>query len=70
MSSNGFLQLALYVFLLLALVKPLGSYMAAIYEGRSVVNRIFAPFERALYRLFGVRETCWLPSPEIADRVV
>jgi len=22
------------------------------------------------YRLFGVRETCWLPSPEIADRVV
>ena len=22
------------------------------------------------YRLFGVRETCWLPSPDLADRVI
>jgi K+-transporting ATPase ATPase A chain len=56
MSSNGLLQLALYVIVLLALVKPLGAYMAAVYEGRSVVNRVFGPVERVLYRLFGVHQ--------------
>ena len=56
MSTNGIVQLALYVIVLLALVKPLGAYMAAVYEGRSRVVRIFAPVERVIYRLLGVRE--------------
>ena len=56
MSINGLLQLALYVFVLLALVKPLGAYMAAVYEGRSVANRIFGPVECSFYRLLGIRE--------------
>ena len=56
MTVNGILQLIIYVVVLLALAKPLGTYMANVYEGTSVVNRIFGPFERLLYRLFGVRE--------------
>ncbi|MEP7290491.1 MAG: potassium-transporting ATPase subunit KdpA, partial [Chloroflexota bacterium] len=56
MSVNSLLQLVIFLVVLLALVKPLGSYMANVYEGRSVVNRVFAPLERFLYRLFGVRE--------------
>ena len=32
MTANGWLQLALYVVVLLLLAKPLGSYMAAVYE--------------------------------------
>ena len=55
MTINGVLQLSIYLVVLLALVKPLGAYMANVYEGRSIVNRVFGPFERWLYRLAGVR---------------
>jgi K+-transporting ATPase ATPase A chain len=54
MTANGYLQLAFYVVALIALAKPLGMYMAAVYEGRSAVVRMFAPFERVIYRLCGV----------------
>jgi K+-transporting ATPase ATPase A chain len=56
MTVNSILQLVFYVVVLLALAKPLGTYMANVYEGRSAVNRMFGPLERLLYRLFGVRE--------------
>jgi len=32
MSTQGFLQIALYVVVLIALAKPLGSYMARVYQ--------------------------------------
>jgi K+-transporting ATPase ATPase A chain len=54
MSANGYLQIAFYLVLLVALAKPLGAYMAAVYEGRSAVVRIFAPFERLIYRVCGI----------------
>jgi K+-transporting ATPase ATPase A chain len=42
---------------LIALAKPLGWYMARVYEGQNVgLNRALGPFERLLYRLFGTRE--------------
>ncbi|MCC6803473.1 MAG: potassium-transporting ATPase subunit KdpA, partial [Anaerolineae bacterium] len=56
MTVNSVLQLAFYMVVLLLVVKPLGTYMANVYEGRSFVNRILSPAERLLYRLFGVRE--------------
>ena len=41
MSANGYLQLAFYVVVLIALAKPLGAYMARIYEDRpAFLNRI------------------------------
>ena len=55
MSANGYLQLAFYVAVLLALAKPLGAYMARIYEGQpAFLNRLGAPIERLVYRLCGV----------------
>jgi K+-transporting ATPase ATPase A chain len=54
MTPNGYLQLALYIVVLIALAKPLGTYMANVYEGRSVVTRLGAPLERLIYRLCGV----------------
>ena len=58
MTFNGYIQLIFFLVVLLALVKPLGIYMARVYEGQSVgINRVLGPFERLLYRLFGVRET-------------
>ena len=55
MSANGYLQLAFFLIVVVALAKPLGTYMARIYEGQpAFLNRIGAPFERLIYRLCGV----------------
>ena len=51
MSSNGWLQLAICLLVLLLLVKPLGLYMAGVFEGTGAVTRWCAPLERALYKL-------------------
>src|SRR3984957_18059830 len=51
MSANGWLQLALYLIVLLLLVKPLGTYMAAVFEGRGAATRLLQPLEHGLYRL-------------------
>ncbi|MGE0553123.1 MAG: potassium-transporting ATPase subunit KdpA, partial [Gemmatimonadales bacterium] len=57
MSANGWLQVALYVGALLLLVKPLGLWMARVYEGGSLfgLDRLLGPVERLLYRVCGVR---------------
>jgi K+-transporting ATPase ATPase A chain len=57
MTINGLLQIGLFVVLLLALAKPLGSYMARVYEGKPLfgLDRILGPIERLIYRLTGVR---------------
>jgi K+-transporting ATPase ATPase A chain len=57
MTSNSILQLGIYVVVLIVLVKPLGLYMANVYEGKTALNSIFAPFERFIYRLLGTTET-------------
>jgi K+-transporting ATPase ATPase A chain len=51
MTGNGWLQFALYLLLLLLLVKPLGAYMARVFDGSSAVTRRCAPLERGFYRL-------------------
>jgi len=58
MTANGYLQLAFYLVVLIALAKPLGAYMANIYEGKpALLNRWGAPLERLIYRLCGVKES-------------
>jgi len=58
MTANGYLQLAFYLVVLIALAKPLGTYMAAIYEGKpAIVNQLGAPLERLIYRVCGVKES-------------
>jgi K+-transporting ATPase ATPase A chain len=57
MTAIGILQLALYMVVLIALAKPLGLYMANVYEGRpTLLSRLFGPLERGLYRVLGTRE--------------
>jgi potassium-transporting ATPase potassium-binding subunit len=51
MSANGWLQLAIYLLVLLLLVKPLGLYMAGVFDGTGAVTRWFGPLERGLYKL-------------------
>lgn len=56
MTLNGYLQLAFYLVVLIALVKPLGWYMARVYEGKPFgLDRVLGSFERLIYRVCGVR---------------
>ena len=55
MSANGLLQIALFLGVLLALTKPMGWYMARVYEGKlPAFVRWMAPAENLFYRLCGV----------------
>jgi len=46
----------LYLTVLLALAKPLGWFMARVYEGKACgLDRVLGPVERVFYRLAGVR---------------
>jgi len=56
MTGNAIFQIVLYVVVLLALAKPLGAYMARVYEGRGCgLDRALGWLERLIYRLAGVR---------------
>jgi len=63
MTSQAWLQVALYVAVLIALVKPLGIFMADVYEGRrTFLSPILRPVERLIYRVAGIdeqREVDW-----------
>ncbi|HEY2415092.1 MAG TPA: potassium-transporting ATPase subunit KdpA [Pirellulaceae bacterium] len=56
MTTNGILQLLLYLGVLIALVKPLGWYMARVYQGQPCgLDRVFGWLERGLYRIAGIK---------------
>ena len=56
MTANGVLQLLIYLVVLIALAKPLGAYMARVYEHRPFgLDKVLGWLERLLYRLAGVR---------------
>ncbi len=55
MNAAGWMQMAVYVAVLLLLAKPLGAYMGAVYEGRATrAQRVAGGIERVLYRAAGV----------------
>jgi potassium-transporting ATPase potassium-binding subunit len=57
-TANGIFQLVLYVVVLIALAKPLGAYMARVYQDRPFgLDKALGWLERLLYRLAGVRPT-------------
>ena len=57
MTPNGWLQIAFFFGLLLLIAKPLGVYMARVFEGqRTFADAVFTPIERMLYRITGVDE--------------
>jgi len=55
MTPNGILQIALYLVVLLALVKPLGAYMARVYQReKTFLDPVLSPLERLIYRVIRV----------------
>src|SRR5215510_10733543 len=57
MTSNGIFQIALYFGFVLACTKPLGAFMARVFEGeRTFLHPALRWLEALTYKLIGVRE--------------
>jgi K+-transporting ATPase ATPase A chain len=55
MTLNGWLQISIFIAAVLLLAKPMGSYMAQVFERkRTWLDPVCGPVERLLYRLTGV----------------
>src|SRR5713226_2938008 len=58
MTVNGWLQIALFCAIVIALTRPLGGYMTRVFAGeRNFLTPALRPLERGIYRLCGVDET-------------
>jgi K+-transporting ATPase ATPase A chain len=55
MSLNGWLQIILFIALVLLLARPMGAYMTQVFERRrTFLDPLLTPVERLLYRLTGI----------------
>ena len=58
MTFQGWVQIALYVLVIVVITKPLGGYMTRVFNGeRTLLSPVLQPVERLLYRVSGVDET-------------
>jgi potassium-transporting ATPase potassium-binding subunit len=56
MTTNGWLQIALFFFLVLALTKPIGTYLRLVFERRRTwLDPVLLPVERLLYAATGIK---------------
>ncbi len=56
MNIYSWIQIIFYLVVLIALAKPLGSFMAKVYQGeRTFLDPVLAPVERFIYRVSGVK---------------
>jgi K+-transporting ATPase ATPase A chain len=64
MTINGWLQIALYCAVIVAITKPFGGYMTRVFNGeRTFLSPVLGPIERAVYWVCGVddkEEQHWL----------
>jgi potassium-transporting ATPase potassium-binding subunit len=67
MTLNGWLQIAVFFLLVLAITKPLGIFMAKVFNReRTFLDPVLRPLERLIYRLTGVSEESEMPWTEYA----
>ncbi len=63
MTANGWFQIGLYVLVLFLITKPIGVFLARVFEReKTVLDPLLRPVERLIYRLCGVdqnREMRW-----------
>jgi K+-transporting ATPase ATPase A chain len=56
MTANGWLQFVVYSIVLILTVRPVGLYLARVFEGeRTWLDPLLRPIERLIYRLCGVK---------------
>jgi len=57
MTTNGWIQIALFSVLIILTTRPLGGYMTRVFAGeRTFLSRVLRPIERAVYWCCGVNE--------------
>ena len=57
MTLIGWIQIALFCAIIIALVKPLGWYMTRVFSGeRTFLSPVLRPVETGLYKIAGVNE--------------
>src|SRR5208282_2142679 len=57
MTTNGWIQIVVFLALILAMTKPLGVFMARVFSReRTFLDPVARPLERLLYRVTGVDE--------------
>lgn len=57
MTANGWIQIALFCAIIIALTPVLGAYMTKVFNGeRTFLSFLLRPLERAIYAICGVRE--------------
>jgi potassium-transporting ATPase potassium-binding subunit len=57
MTLNGWLQILLFIAIIIAVAKPVGIFMTHVFAGeRTFLHPVIRPFERLIYRLTGVDE--------------
>jgi K+-transporting ATPase ATPase A chain len=67
MSLNGWLQILLFISTVLVLAKPMGEYLARVFERRKTfLDPILIPCERLLYRMTGVQPEQEMPWTQYA----
>jgi K+-transporting ATPase ATPase A chain len=55
MTPTGLIEIAVFFLIVLALTRPLGTYMAHVYQGeRTWLDPVLVPVERVIYRVSGV----------------
>src|ERR1700704_5002100 len=57
MTMNGWIQIALYSVIIIAITKPFGGYLTRVFNGeRTLLSPVLRPIERAVYGMSGVDE--------------
>jgi K+-transporting ATPase ATPase A chain len=58
MTSNGWLQIALFGAIVIVITRPFGGYMTRVFAGeRTFLSPLLRPVERSIYWCCGVKET-------------
>ena len=64
MTFNGWAQIVVFCLVIIAITRPLGGYMTAVFTGeRTFLSPVLGPIERGFYRLAGIdagQEQGWL----------
>ena len=56
MTANGWIQIGLFCLAVIVCVKPLGLYMARLFDGeRTFLSPVLGPVERGIYQLCGIK---------------